>query len=77
MLDLGEVETGDMSYLCQTTEDLFASESLRQRFRALEPLEKLRVLENVLKPTGFTVLGGRGDSHQQLAARVRSNVITL
>ncbi|MEB4212383.1 class I SAM-dependent methyltransferase [Mycobacterium sp. 94-17] len=77
LLDLGEIETGDMRYLCQTTEDLFESESLRQRFRALEPLKKLRVLENLLKPTGFTVLGGRGDSYQQLSARVRSSVISL
>ena len=77
LIDLNEVETGDMRYLCQTTEDLFAAEALRHRFRALDPLKKLRVLENRLKPTGFTVLGGRGDSHQHLSARVRSNVIPL
>jgi SAM-dependent methyltransferase len=77
LIDLDEVETGDMRYFCQTTEDLFAAESLRQRFRALEPLKKLRVLENRLKPTGFTVLGGRGDSHRHLAARARSNAIPL
>ena len=77
LVDLNEVETGDMRYLCQTTEDLFAGESLRQRFRALEPLKKLRVLENQLKPTGFTVLGGRGDAQQHLSPRVRSNVIPL
>jgi SAM-dependent methyltransferase len=77
LIDLNDVETGDMRYLCQTTDDLFASESLRRRFRALEPVQKLRVLENQLKPTGFTVLGGRGDSHQHLSARVRSNVIPL
>ncbi|OBG19121.1 hypothetical protein A5765_02415 [Mycolicibacterium celeriflavum] len=77
LIDLGEVETGDMRYLCQTTEDLFAAESLRQRFRALEPLKKLRVLENQLKPTGFTVLGGRGDAHPHLSNRVRANAIPL
>ena len=77
LIDLNEVETGDMRYLCQTTEDLFAADSLRRRFRSLEPLKKLRVLENVLKPTGFTVLGGRGDSFQYLSNRVRSNAIPL
>ena len=77
LIDLNEVETGDMRYLCQTTEDLFAAESLRQRFRSLEPLQKLLVLENRLKPTGFTVLGGRGDSYQHLPPRARSNVIPL
>jgi SAM-dependent methyltransferase len=77
LLDLNEVETGDMRYLCQTTEDLFAAESLRQRFRALEPLKKLLILENQLKPTGFTVIGGRGDSSQHVTARVRSNAIPL
>jgi hypothetical protein len=77
LLDLNEVETGDMRYLCQTTEDLFAAESLRQRFRALEPLKKLLILENQLKPTGFTVIGGRGDSSQHVTARVQSNAIPL
>jgi SAM-dependent methyltransferase len=77
LIDLNEVETGDMRYLCQTTEDLFAAESLRQRFRALEPLKKLLILENQLKPTGFTVIGGRGDSSQHVTARVRSNAIPL
>lgn len=77
LVDLNEVESGDMRYLCQTTEDLFATESLRQRFRTLKPLEKLRVLENILKPTGFTVLGGRGGSDQHLSARVRANTVPL
>lgn len=77
LIDLNEVETGDMRYLCQTTEDLFASESLQKRFRALEPLEKLRVLENQLKPTGFTILGGRGDASQHLSERVRANATPL
>ncbi|OBA90274.1 hypothetical protein A5662_02160 [Mycobacteriaceae bacterium 1482268.1] len=77
LIDLNEVETGDMQFLCQTTEDLFAAEGLRRRFRALDPLKKLRVLENRLQPTGFTVLGGRGESHQHLSARVRSNAIPL
>ncbi|KUI06066.1 hypothetical protein AU188_03065 [Mycobacterium sp. IS-3022] len=77
LIDLNEVETGDMRYLCQATEDLFAADSLRRRFRALEPLKKLRVLENQLKPTGFTVLGGRGDAPQHLSNRVRSNAIPL
>ena len=77
LIDLSEVETGDIRYFCQTTEDLFASESLRQRFRALEHVKKLRVLENQLKPTGFTVLGGRGNANRHLSARVQSNVIPL
>ncbi|OBK71850.1 bifunctional 2-polyprenyl-6-hydroxyphenol methylase/3-demethylubiquinol 3-O-methyltransferase UbiG [Mycobacterium sp. 1274761.0] len=77
LIDLQEVETGDMRYLCQTPEDLFTAESLRKRFRALGRVEKLRVLENELKPTGFTVLSGRGGSQQHLSARVQSNVIPL
>ncbi|MBY0289042.1 MAG: methyltransferase domain-containing protein [Mycobacteriaceae bacterium] len=77
LVDLNEVETGDMRYLCQTTEDLFAAESLRRRFGALKPLEKLRVLENQLKPTGFTILGGRANAQQRLSPRVRSNATPL
>lgn len=77
LIDLNEVETGDMRFLCQTADDLFAADSLRRRFRSLEPSKKLRVLENVLKPTGFTILAGRDDSLRHLSNRVRSNAIPL
>lgn len=77
LIDLNEVEESDVRWFCQSIEDLFATEQLRQRFRALDPLKKLRVLENQLQPTGFTILGGRGDAQQQLSDRVRSNTIPL
>jgi len=77
LLDLGGVETGDLAYFCQRNEDLFADGDLRARFAALEPLQKLRVIEIKLKPTGFTIVGGRKDALDGLPQRVRSNAVIL
>jgi SAM-dependent methyltransferase len=77
LVDLGEVEQGSLRYFSQTVDELFAATSLRQRFRQLSSSEKLRVLEILLKPTGFTIVAGRGDSYKRLGARTRSNVIAL
>jgi len=77
LIDLYEIETGDVRYFCQTPEDVFEAESLRKRFRRLDPFKKLQVIECRLKPTGFTIIGGRGDPSEILTQRVRSNVISL
>jgi SAM-dependent methyltransferase len=73
LVDLAEAERSDMRYFCQTVDDLFGHESLRRRFRDLEMLEKLRALEIKLKPTGFTLLAGRGQSYRSLGARILGN----
>lgn len=77
LIDLGEVAQGDLSYFCQTVDSLFTSPVLRQQFRQLSPNDKLRVLEIRLAPTGFTIVGGRGESYDQLETRLRSNVVSL
>jgi SAM-dependent methyltransferase len=77
LIDLGEVERGDMRYFCQTIEELFDAPALRQRFRQLSALDKLRVLEIKLAPTGFTIIGGRNNSYTQLKQRLQSNVVSL
>jgi SAM-dependent methyltransferase len=77
LVDINEVEKGDVRHFCQTVEGLFEDESLRQRFRALGPREKLRILELRLKPTGFTILGGRGDSYEFLTPRAKGNTVSL
>lgn len=73
LIDLSEAEQSDMRYFCQSVNDLFAHESLRKRFRDLQMLEKLRALEIKLKPTGFTLLAGRGQSYRSLGARILGN----
>jgi SAM-dependent methyltransferase len=77
LLDLEEVERGELRYFCQSVDELFDAPSLRQRFRQLDPSRKLKLLEVKLKPTGFTIIGGRGASYRKLGARARSNVISL
>jgi SAM-dependent methyltransferase len=77
LVDLAEVEQGDLRFFCQSVDDLFESPSLRARFRGLTALQKLRVMEIKLKPSGFTVVGGYGDSHVRLVARARGNVVAL
>ena len=73
-LDLGEVDRSKYRFINLTVGDLFPSESLQQRFRELDTLSKLRVIELVKRPTGFTILGGRGPA-SNVSARVAGNVI--
>lgn len=73
LIDLAEAEQSDMRYFCQSVNDLFAHESLRKRFRQLPRLQKLRALELKLKPTGFTLLAGRGQSYRSLGERIHGN----
>lgn len=77
LLDLAEAETGEMRYFCQSVDLLFEKEALRKRFRELGTMEKLRVLELKLKPTGFTVVGGRQKTYRQLGARLIGNTVEL
>jgi SAM-dependent methyltransferase len=74
LIDLSEAERPDMCYFCQSVDDLFRSESLRRRFRNLGTMEKLRAMEIKLKPTGFTVVAGRGQSYRVLGSRIVGNV---
>lgn len=77
LIDLEEIEQGDLRYFCQTLDELFDAPWLKQRLRQLNAIEKLRILELKLKPTGFTIIGGYGESYGWLGARVRSNVLLL
>lgn len=77
LVDLGEAETTDLRFMCQTVEQLFDTESLRKRFRQLSPLAKLRVMELKMKPTGFTIIGGPAGSFKKLGPRVAASSITF
>lgn len=76
LLDLeGVDETG--RDLCLRAEDLFPGDALRRRFDALSPGDRLRVVELMTKPTGFTILAGRGESLSRLAPRVAAGALPL
>jgi trans-aconitate methyltransferase len=73
-LDLEGVDRSKYRFVNLTAADLFEDESLQRRFLALDKRSKLRVIELVKRPTGFTMLGGRG-SASDLSARVAGNVL--
>jgi SAM-dependent methyltransferase len=75
LIDLAEAEQSEMRYLCQSTENLFNKDSLQERFRGLEKMDKLRVIEIKLKPTGFTTVAGRGRSYKLLGPRLVGNAL--
>ncbi|MFI7679186.1 class I SAM-dependent methyltransferase [Actinophytocola sp. NPDC049390] len=56
-------------------DDLFDDPDLRRRYEALSPLDRVRVLELCLRPTGITVVAGRGDSVADCAPRVAANIL--
>lgn len=75
LIDLTEVERSELRHFCQTVDRLFDKPALRQQFRELGKLQQLRVLELMLKPTGFTIIGGRTRSHSTLGPRVTGNAV--
>ena len=72
LVDLDEVE-GELRLLCVSPDTLFEKPSVASRYRSLSKADKLRVIELVTQPTGFTVLAGRGRSLAALGRRVQGN----
>jgi SAM-dependent methyltransferase len=60
---------------CLRAADLFASEELRERFEVLPRADRLRIVELLMKPSGFTVVAGRGDSLGRLMPLVAGNAV--
>lgn len=74
-VDLGGTEAASSRYA--RPEDLLSHPELRERLAAMSPLERLRALELVLRPTGFRVLAGRGPSVAHCVPRLRNNLLPL
>jgi trans-aconitate methyltransferase len=64
-------------YFCLRPEELFQSPALVERFQKLALLEKLRAIEIAWRPTGFTCIGGRGDSYSRCDPRISSGVVKV
>jgi len=64
----------DPGYGAITAEALFAEPAARAAFLALDPRSQLHCLELVLRPTGFSVVCGRGAGLDWCAPRVRHGV---
>jgi SAM-dependent methyltransferase len=76
LVDLDEVEE-ELRPLCVPVDVLLKTEALQSRYRSLNKADKLRTLELLTEPTGFTVLAGRGGSLSKLGPRVRGNCTLL
>ncbi len=74
LLDLEGVEEAGRE-VCLRTEDLFAEQELRDRYDALSRLERFRAIELLMKPTGFTLVAGRGGSLRRVTERVAGNAV--
>jgi SAM-dependent methyltransferase len=74
LLDLAQVET-DARPFCLWDEDLFDEPELRERYRALSAADRLRAIELLVKPTGFTLLAGTDAALARLAPRVAGNAL--
>jgi SAM-dependent methyltransferase len=74
LIDLSETDRSASSFFNVQVDELFEDEMLRSRYRRLDRLSKLRVIELMLRPTGFTILGGLG-SPSALGSRIEGNVI--
>ena len=75
LVDLMQVE--ELAHdLCLWDSDLFAEPALIELYRSLTKVDQLRVIELVMKPTGFTILAGKKDSFNKLGTRIASNSIS-
>jgi SAM-dependent methyltransferase len=76
LVDLEEVEDVGRDF-CLRTADLFQAEELRKRVDSLPRMDRLRVIELLTKPTGFTLVAGRGGSLPRLMGRVAGNAVPV
>jgi SAM-dependent methyltransferase len=76
LVDLAEVEEAGRPF-CLWSADLFQEEPLRELYHARPPLDRLRAVELLAKPTGFTVMAGKGGSPRRLAPRIQGNAFAV
>jgi SAM-dependent methyltransferase len=76
LIDLEQVEEYGRN-LCIHDSELFAEESLLDRYRALSRIDRLKIIELMTKPTGFTLLAGRQDSFHKLGKRIEGNLVAI
>lgn len=74
LVDLAAVEEVGREF-CLRAEDLFESAELKQRFDALPRVERMKIVELLTKPTGYTIMAGRGDSLRRLMPRIEGNAV--
>jgi SAM-dependent methyltransferase len=74
LVDLSAAEEAARDFCLRDT-DLFEAGELRDRFNGLPRVDRLRVIELMMRPTGYTILAGRGSSLGRLGGRVGGNAV--
>jgi SAM-dependent methyltransferase len=73
LVDFGGVDPN--RHLTVQAKDLFDDPELCRRYDALPPLARVRALELRLRPTGITVVAGRGTALEDCLPRVAGNIL--
>lgn len=74
LIDLEQVEA-EGSGVCLLNTELFKTDHLISLYKSLPKVDQLKVIELIMKPTGFTILAGRSDSYKKLGSRTVGNMI--
>ncbi|HXQ37469.1 MAG TPA: hypothetical protein VN843_25890, partial [Anaerolineales bacterium] len=75
LVDLMQVEELGQE-LCLLNTDLFAEPALIELYKSLTKPDQLKVIELLMKPTGFTIMAGKKDSFKKLGKRIEGNAIS-
>lgn len=75
LLDLEFKDDSEYSFLNLRLDEIFDKPNLKARFLKLDNSEKTKVIELILKPTGFTLFCGTGNSMNYLPKRIKHNLI--
>jgi SAM-dependent methyltransferase len=72
---LDPCEKSEEPYFCLQPAEIVRSPKLIERFRALPLRKKLQVIEIAWRPTGFTCIGGKGQSFGKCGERVAAAIL--
>jgi SAM-dependent methyltransferase len=77
LINLAGVHDPFMGSFCIGDADVLPSPDLQARYRTLAQEDRLKVIELTLRPRGFQLLAGKGQSYRKVAPRLRGNVMQL
>jgi SAM-dependent methyltransferase len=70
-------DAGEDPSFCVLETDLFHDPLSREKYRRLDRLSKLKAIELRLRPTGFTLVAGKGTAYQTCGPRIYDNLLRL
>jgi SAM-dependent methyltransferase len=73
LIDFAGLDAGNL--FAVGAEELFDDPELRRRFDRLTPLDRARALELRLRPTGLSIVAGRGGALEDCFPRLRANIL--